>query len=249
VQDYFNLIPTKIPARPDPQAVISTFMREIGEQEDRLNQLEAAVATLKRTQGGSSLYDSLGAQIERLRWSSDEHKRLVKWIDETSIHGWRPKIRDIFTVTIPFERERFEKNTAGRGKVVQLFHGTRNPNIRHILQQGLRIPKSMSNGWMFGAGIYTANKFTKSGNYCRTVRAGAPSMALIVDVALGKSYIAEGGRHFTQAPQGFDSVMGKAGKTRLGITSSLMNDEFIVYNEAQVTVKYLVAFDGGPRGF
>jgi predicted DNA-binding WGR domain protein len=245
VQAYYNAIPTKLPARVDRDQVVLDFCQQFSEQEDRLLQLEAAIATMKvqRQHPGFSHYQSLGAEIKPLPSDDKVYKTLARYIEKTQVHGYKFQVRDVFDVCIPAERKAYEENKAGTSRRELLFHGTRNQNIRHILRQGLICPRTPSNGRMLGNGIYLANKSSKSANYCATRRAGVPNMLLVVEAALGKCYVAPQAAPFDSPPVGYDSVCGIAGRTRIGGLMTLRNDEFVLFSPAQQTIRYLVTFD------
>jgi poly [ADP-ribose] polymerase len=248
VQSYFILIPTQLPPRPTPEIIVGNLVRSFYEQENRLDQLEAALGTMavQVQDPSASKYESLGVRIERMSWHDKDHGKLVERINKTCLkrtHGFEAKVHDIFEVEIPHERKRFEDNKKGKSKVELLYHGTRGGNVRHILRSGLKIPVSAANGWMFGRGIYGANKFSKSAQYCLSSQGKPLEMLFLMDVALGKSYTAPGAMTSAiSAPGGYDSVFGKASHTKNGM-GSLLNDEFIVYDPAQVTLKYLVTYE------
>jgi poly [ADP-ribose] polymerase 2/3/4 len=245
VQAYYNTIPTKLPAKVDPDAIVLTFCKEFAEHEDRLLQLEAAVATIKahRLDPGMNYYQSLGAEIKALSSDDPEYISLADYIQRTQAHGYNMKVQDIFSMRIPNEREAYERNRKGISRRELLFHGTRNHNVRHILRQGLICPQTPSHGRMLGNGIYLANVATKSANYCSSSRKSVPRMLLVVEAALGKCFVAPEARSLNRPPLRHDSVWGKAGHTRIMGTYPLVNDEFVVYSPAQQTIRYLVTFD------
>ncbi len=245
VQSYYNTIPTQLPSRIDRGQIVQDFCKAFDEQEDRLNQLEAAIATLhvQRHDPQASRYDALGAEIAQLPQSDHAYGEIIDYISRTCVHGYRVRVRDIFTLTLPAERRAFAQNDRGRSQVAQLFHGTAGHNVRHILRTGLICPRSPSNGRMFGHGIYFANKATKSTNYCSVRARGVPHFLFLAEVAVGKSYIApEAMSDLREPPQGHDSVLGRAGHTTAW-GGKLQFDEFIVYSSAQQTLRYLVTFD------
>ncbi|HKP53698.1 MAG TPA: WGR domain-containing protein [Chloroflexia bacterium] len=247
VQAYYNAIPTKLPARLDPEQVVIEFCKQFSEQEDRLLQLEAAIATIKvqRQHPGFDPYETLGAEIIPLSQDDHAHKSLSEYITGTQVHGYALRIKDIFEVRIAEERERYERNSRGISHRELLFHGTRNQNVRHILRQGLICPSTPAHGRMLGNGIYLANKSTKSSNYCLSSRPTVPCMLLIVEAALGNRYVAPEMALLNEPPIGYDSVWGKAGVTRITPLHALMNDEFVVYSPSQQTIRYLVTFEPG----
>jgi hypothetical protein len=245
VQAFYNAVPTQLPARIDREQVVLDFCKQLDEQEDRLNQLEAAIATLAVQQRTpqASLYDALGADIALLPQNDARYGRIADYIARTCVHGYKVTIRDIFTVNIAVEREAFERNRRGTSQVSLLFHGTASQNVWHILRSGLVCPRVPSHGRMFGDGIYFANRCTKSANYCSVSRRGVPHLLFLADVAIGKPFVASDAMSgINAAPRGYDSVWGKAGYTR-SWGSKLQFDEHIVYSTAQQSLRYLVTFD------
>jgi poly [ADP-ribose] polymerase len=126
-----------------------------------------------------------------------------------------------------------------------------------------------STGFMFGKGIYFADLVTKSSNYCypsRNKGATAEGYLLLCEVALGKRLEATAAEYFTAADiaaRGCDSTFG-IGATRPdprhdvttpegaiapsglpvrapeGKASSLLYNEYVVYNTTRVAMRYLV---------
>lgn len=245
VQNFYNAIPTQLPSRIDRQQVVLQFCKQFDEQEDRLNQLEAAIATslVQQSNPQVSRYDALGADIHLLPQNDSRYQDICDYIERTSVHGYRVRIRDIFTLTVPDDRRAFEENTRGRKRIELLFHGTAGQNVRHILRTGLICPKTASHGRMFGHGIYFANKSTKSTNYCSVRRRGVPHFLFLADVAIGRPFLAqEAMPDRRKAPWLYDSVLGQAGYTAAW-GGKLQFDEHIVYSAAQQTLRYLVTFD------
>lgn len=243
VQQYYNTIPTILPARIDPDAVAMDFCKDFGETDDRLNQLEAAIATqvIQRVQPKSN-YDVLGAKLRIVDKSEPVYTQIERKVRGTLMHGYGVTVRNIVEVNIDPEREAFDKETFGKSNIKLLFHGTRSQNIRHILRTGLIIPRASSNGSMLGRAIYFADMFSKSANYCSSLRAPY-KFAFLADVALGNQYIAPDAKDFSQAPVGYHSVFGKAGHTRTWGSSTLRFNEFTVYRPSQQTIKYMVLFN------
>ncbi len=254
VKAYYNTIPTQLPRNlRDPQVmeqVVVSFCQDLSEQETRLNQLEAALATYTAQSPASgqapSPYDLLGARIEPVAEKDEAYAKIVDFLGRTSRHGYGIRVRDVFAAEVPSERKAFEANAFGSHRVLRLTHGTNNANVRHILREhgagsGLRVPRSMTHGWMFGPGIYFANVGSKSANYCHG-RAGNLRMMFLADVAVGDMYVAPDAMSVTQAPSGHHSVWGKAGHTG-SWGGKLLFDEFIVYRQEQQTIRYLVTWD------
>lgn len=136
-----------------------------------------------------------------------------------------------------------------KNKKMELFwHGSRNENWWSIMTTGLLIRPSnaVHSGSMFGDGIYFADKFRKSYGYTSgrgSYWAGGSSNEAILalyDVHVGEQ------KHITKhdsscyalsakvlAKDGFDSVFAHGG-------ADLRNNEYIVYQSPQSTIKYLV---------
>ncbi|MCU0492919.1 MAG: WGR domain-containing protein [Chloroflexaceae bacterium] len=245
VQQYYNAVPTQLPARIERQQVVEDFCKAFDEQEDRLNQLEAAIATLavQRTNPQVSRYETLGAELALLPQNATAYGEIMDYIERTMVHGYKVQVRDIFTVQVPDERHDYEQNKIGTNNKQLLFHGTAGHNVRHIMRTGLICPRTPSNGRMFGHGIYFANKATKSTNYCSSSTRRAPHFLFLAEVAVGRQYVAKDAMpDQRKAPMLHDSVWGKAGHTGAW-AGKLQFDEFIIYNNAQQTLKYLVTFD------
>jgi poly [ADP-ribose] polymerase 2/3/4 len=139
-------------------------------------------------------------------------------------------------------------------KTVKLFwHGSRNENWLSILEQGLvlRPTNAIRTGSMFGAGIYFADRCKKSlgytslsGSYWARGSSNVAYLALY-DVHLGNPLKIS--RHDSNCYNlswenlkrrgDYDSVFALKG-------ADLYNNEYIVYNDKQCTVKYLVEVTG-----
>jgi poly [ADP-ribose] polymerase len=149
-----------------------------------------------------------------------------------------------------------------------LWHGSRLTNWVGILSQGLRIapPEAPVTGYMFGKGVYFADMVSKSANYCFTSRDNNIGLLLCCEVALGEcneklqsdynANLLPAGKMSTKgcgktAPppdsyvdlEGYKVPLGKGQPT--GVNGSLLYNEYIVYDVAQIRMKYLfkIRFD------
>ncbi len=235
VESYLNTIPTKLPARIDIHDVVMNFLNDLHEQEDRLNQLEAALASYQAASDPqqATVQTALGGvNISTLAQNSAAYATIADYIARTS--GGRRKIHNIFGVEIPKERIAFDNETFGKHSVASLFHGTRNPNVHHILRSGLIIPGTAANGSRFGRGIYFANMAKRSLNYCGGN--GNLNVLFINDVALGTPAVMKGDdSSLRQAPNGYHSVWGKESYSGM--------DEFIVFKPSQQTIRAIVTIE------
>lgn len=102
-----------------------------------------------------------------------------------------------------------------------LFHGSGMANSLSILSQGLRVkpPGAMHHGSAFGNGIYFANAFQKSRNYC-SLNAGVGFM-LLCEVSTGKTLEGQG-FSFHQAVRNAHIAAARA---RLGLTPEVAINE------------------------
>ncbi|WP_245859790.1 ADP-ribose polymerase [Spirosoma aerolatum] len=135
-------------------------------------------------------------------------------------------------------------------KTVALWHGSRSENWLSILKTGLvlRPANAVITGKMFGYGIYFADQFSKSLNYTSlhgSVWANGrqrEAYLAIYEVHVGNQleitkhesqHMSLDANALKRIDPSYNSVFAKQG-------ISLQKNEFIVYNQAQCTVRYLV---------
>jgi hypothetical protein len=130
-----------------------------------------------------------------------------------------------------------------------LFHGTRSVNVSGILREALRMPKQLVGvvitGALYGGGIYFADDWKKSAGYCSLDNSywakggggvsGRGAFMFVADVVMGKPFIVDGPRAFTQPPKGHHSVFAIGG-------GYIKNNEIVVYSADQHRLRYLVEF-------
>lgn len=172
-----------------------------------------------------------------------ENIKLPSVIKERPLH--QTKRTDLDNVKLI---EKYEKtNTA------LLWHGTRSVNVSGILRSGFRFPKELKNtgvsfaGAMFGEGTYFADDYKKSlgytshrGSYWSGGGGGISNRGafmFLADVLLGNPHVAPRSFGYTKYPDGTHSIFGKA-----GVTSSLQNNEWIIFQKSQQRLRYLVEF-------
>ena len=146
----------------------------------------------------------------------------------------------------------FDQHLRGaKSKKTELFwHGSRNENWLSIMKAGLvlRPANAVINGKMFGYGLYFVDKFQKSLNY--TSHRGAywtggtskKAFLALYDVHVGKQLKIQkhaawcyelSEKNLKKQGANYDSLFAKGG-------ADLINNEYIVYNSAQSTIRYLV---------
>lgn len=229
VKDYFNIIPPKLPMKYEWDEVVTKFMRELRNEENKLQQLETALSTYQAQQSGvtSQVLQLGNVEIKVIEPTDKLYGEYTTYVYNTS----KRKVDALFSVNILDERTAFNAETRGKQRVVQLFHGTRTQNVRHILRTGLIIPQSVTNGWRLGPGVYFSDRALRSLQYTGS-RYDTRHFMFIADVALGKSWQTSGTYNGSSAPQGYDSTWGTGSWSGNG-------DEFVVYAQSQQTIKAL----------
>ena len=227
------------------------------------------------------IYYSLQTYFELLKNNSPEYNTIKKYINNTSGND---KVINIFRVTRKGETERINKFKDLPNHYL-LFHGTKIFNLIGIFSNGLKIapPEAPMTGYMFGKGIYLADMYEKSINYCDTIqekennkKTKTYSFILLCEAALGKMYEPKKDKlDLEKLPflnEGYNSLksVSSAGPDLnknfvcnngiiipLGnIVSYLGNDrqymnymtnhpEYIVYDTAQVKIRYIVKVERG----
>uniref|UniRef100_A0A673LLN1 Poly [ADP-ribose] polymerase n=1 Tax=Sinocyclocheilus rhinocerous TaxID=307959 RepID=A0A673LLN1_9TELE len=205
-------------------------------------------------------YRSLQCRLQPLDSNSHEYKVIEKYLQSTHAptHDYTMTILNIFIVQVVF--------VCVDARML-LWHGSRLSNWVGILSQGLRVapPEAPMSGYTFGKGIYFADMSSKSANYCFANQKNNQGLLLLSEVALGNSnelldadYNADqlpSGKHSTKglgqtapdpnnyvALDGVTIPMGPSVKTGVGQKGgyTLLYNEYIVYNPAQIQMKYLL---------
>eukprot|EP00049_Salpingoeca_infusionum_P016729 m.345280 g.345280 ORF g.345280 m.345280 type:complete len:1053 (-) comp16140_c0_seq2:7529-10687(-) len=213
-------------------------------------------------------YEKLHTNISALDRRSDVFKMIQKYVKNThaSTHsGYTLDIEDAFEIEREGETERYMKKSKDIHNKRLLWHGSRLTNFVGILSEGLRIapPSAPVTGYMFGKGIYLADMVSKSANYCFANSSNTTGLILLCEAALGDMYERTSAEYVTKLPAGKHSTfgMGKTAPTASqtisiddgevsvplgkgkasGVSrSSLYYNEFIVYDVAQVRLRYLL---------
>lgn len=160
------------------------------------------------------------------------------------------KFKSAFEVKNFTTQDKYDSNIKSAKNVKEelFWHGSRNENWWSILTSGLLIRPSnaVHSGSMFGDGIYFADKFQKSYGYTSGRNSywakGNSNEAVLAlySVHVGEQKIIKKHNsdcyklsHSVISKDGFDSVFAQGG-------IDLVNNEYIVYQSQQSTVKYLV---------
>uniref|UniRef100_A0A671Q956 Poly [ADP-ribose] polymerase n=1 Tax=Sinocyclocheilus anshuiensis TaxID=1608454 RepID=A0A671Q956_9TELE len=210
-------------------------------------------------------YQSLKCKLSLMDKKSKEFKIIEKYLNATGRKGLT--LVDVWEVERDTEAERFRENYALENRKL-LWHGTNVAVVAAILKSGLRImPHS---GGRVGRGIYFASENIKSAGYVHP--SNNTGIMFLNEVALGKEYtITQDYPSLRKAPAGYDSVVareshepdpskdvfiefdgkkvavpqGKAIKQQQYQGSSFFNSEYLVYEERQCRIRYLLELKFG----
>jgi poly [ADP-ribose] polymerase len=211
-------------------------------------------------------YEKLKTDMEVLPEDSEEYQRLVEYVANThaSTHSsYKLEVMEIFKISRHGESKRYKPFSKLPNRML-LWHGSRLTNYVGILSQGLRIapPEAPVTGYMFGKGVYFADMVSKSANYCRTSRSDPIGIMILCEVALGNMYERQHAEFITDLPPGKHSTKGVGstapdpdcdyvtesgvvipmgnGVLDLTMRTSLLYNEYIVYDVSQINMKYLL---------
>ena len=250
VNDKLKLIYTTIPRKMEDTRnyffTAKTFtpnhvIELLQEEQNKLNTLKSQITINNQVKVDSNItLESLG--FDCVIASQDDRDLIAKQTD------FRVNKQRIFKITNKETEKVFNPNNL---KTKLLYHGSRNENFLSILQNGLKIRPSgvATTGSMFGDGIYGANKARKSigytslrGSYWASGSSNRAYLA-IFEFATGKEYEVLKNQKYQHwmsrlnekevKDKGYDSVFAQGG-------ADLRNDEYIIYNSNQCTVRYLI---------
>ena len=153
-------------------------------------------------------------------------------------------------VTNTATQKKFDEYVKDGVKTRLLWHGSRNENWWSIVGSGLMLKptNAVITGKMFGYGIYFATKARKSLGYTSLsgsywAHGSSPSAFMgLYEVAYGKPYdvYSFDSRFYSLNYDGLQRLCPGANCLHAHEGQMLRNDEIIVYQECQTTIKYLV---------
>lgn len=214
-----------------------------------------------------SLHEKINAQISPLSQNTEEYRQIMDYVMSTNdpcgcYQGCKPHkivLEEIFKVVRPGESDRFLTLDPQISNRRLLWHGSNVTNFVGILSNGLKIAPSEASwsGTRLGRGVYFADAITKSYQYCG-VQVGV-GLFLLCEVELGNVLeVTEDLR--MSCPNGANSVKARGSKyppsihtlsdglqipsgpiqRDQSIETHFEYNEYVVYNEAQVKIRYLV---------
>ncbi|XP_021906919.1 poly [ADP-ribose] polymerase 2 isoform X2 [Carica papaya] len=212
-------------------------------------------------------YQCLNCELMPVQVDSEEFIMIEKYMQNTHAKthsSYTVDIVQIFRVSRAGEVEQFGKFASSSNRML-LWHGSRLTNWTGILSQGLRIapPEAPSTGYMFGKGVYFADMFSKSANYCYTTRSSTDGVLLLCEVALGDmAELTHADYNADKLPKGKlstkgvgrtapnpseaqgleDGVVVPLGKPvdQSSHQGALLYNEYIVYNVDQIRMRYVI---------
>ena len=242
LQKLYTIIPRKMAdtRRFFLDSYNTQFLIELLQNEqNRLDTLKSQV-NLTNTQSDGITLDELGFTCEV---ASDKDREFIKKNTDFRLTNHR-----VFKISNKQTEAVFNPNKL---KTKLLYHGSRNENFLSILQTGLKIRPAgvATTGSMFGNGIYAANKARKSigytslrGSYWASGHSNKAYLAIfefatgkewgVLDNETWKYWMSDLNKAKVEA-KGCDSVFARGGV-------DLRNDEYIVYDSTQCTIRYLI---------
>uniref|UniRef100_A0A8C5PLH5 Poly [ADP-ribose] polymerase n=1 Tax=Leptobrachium leishanense TaxID=445787 RepID=A0A8C5PLH5_9ANUR len=267
---FYTLIPHDFGMKKPPLLNNSDYIQAKVQMLDNLLDIEVAYSLLMGGSDDSEKdpidvkYEKLKTEIKVVDKESEEAKIIHQYVKNTHAethNTYELEILDIFEIDREGEKQRFKPFKQLHNRQL-LWHGSRSTNFAGILSQGLRIapPEAPATGYMFGKGIYFADMVSKSANYCHAAPGNPVGFLLLGEVALGNMYELKNAAHITKLPKGKHSVKGVGrtspdpaatvqldgvdvplGKGVVDKTyTSLLYNEYIVYDIAQVHLKYML---------
>nr|CAB3473102.1 unnamed protein product [Digitaria exilis] len=272
--EFYSVIPHDFGFRKMREFIIDTpqKLKAKVEMVEALGEIEIATKLLEDDSSDQddplyARYKQLHCDFTPLEADSEEYSMIKTYLMNThgkTHSGYTVDIVQIFKVSRHGETERFQKFDS-TGNRMLLWHGSRLSNWAGILSQGLRIapPEAPVCGYMFGKGVYFADMFSKSANYCYASEASRSGVLLLCEVALGDmNELVNADYYANNLPKGKLSTKGVGQKapdlaesktTDDGVVvplgkpkqepskrGSLLYNEYIVYNVDQIRMRYVL---------
>ncbi|PXF47762.1 Poly [ADP-ribose] polymerase 3 [Gracilariopsis chorda] len=212
---------------------------------------------------GEDLYRALNVDLKLVLPGSEEYVILSEAFHQTRGAYSNSDLDHIWRVERPGDVERFAR--ANLINHALLWHGCHIGSVPSILQNGLQIVDH--SGGRLGKGIYCSSESGKCLQTTVPEQRSQVGCMFLVEAALGRSYeVFEDHNLLLGPPPGYNSVRACGRQAPAGYKtvrldnmqvsvaimgpqpqmnaaqSSFSQDEFVVYDEAQVRLRYLVTF-------
>lgn len=255
---FYSAIPQVMDRRPKPSEGKSAMDAWLGKMAlnnekiiDEKEELLDLLSDVEGMVGGFATsdidkkYEEIGCEYIYLEPSDDSRQRVEQYMQESRSrhHDWTCSVVNVWKVAVKGQKDKHVPKMKDIGNIKPLFHGSGPQNILGICKRGLlmRPPGVYVTGSMFGNGLYFADQSSKSEQYAFGRFGGGSGRGdsyfmFVADVALGKIKKYQTSQSYlTEPPAGYHSVQGEKG-------SSLVHNEFIVYDIKQHVLQYLVEF-------
>ncbi len=227
---------------------LGAIQEKLAEEQATLDVMrgQVKVVNLEADKKELNLLEAMGLQIETVTDAAT-----IKMI-KSKMNPHQMQFSKAFAVTNLNTQKHFDEWIEIKdNKSTELFwHGSRNENWLSILETGLvlRPANAVITGKMFGYGTYFADKFKKSLNYSSlrgsywTKGNQSKGFLALFDVHTGNQFHIKTHKdwcyqlnevNLKKKGAHYDSLFAEGG-------ADLVNNEYIVYNQNQCTVKYLV---------
>lgn len=243
----FAIVPRKMKEVKD---YLPTSLDDMGDilarEQELLDVLTSKISQEKKAEevsSGKTILDALGLKARVC--TPEEEAQIKKFMGSESA----PRFKRAFRINNEKTDARFyeymEKNGLTDKDVSYLYHGSKNQNYYGLISEGpLLNPNAPITGKMFGYGLYYSNRARKSINYTSIKGShwakGTSSQAFLAVYKVcykNPKHVLHWSNEMTKytakkiAP--YDAVFAHGG-------ADLINDEIIVYNEAQCTLQYII---------
>ncbi|XP_078168947.1 poly(ADP-ribose) polymerase isoform X2 [Carex rostrata] len=275
--EFYTVIPHDFGFKKMSEFVIDTPQKLKAKLElvEALGQIEIATKLLEEEEDAEddpiyARYKQLKCELTPVEADSKEFSMIKRYLKNTHAKthsNYTVDIVQIFRVSRDGVDDRFKEFSSTQNRML-LWHGSRLTNWTGILSQGLRIapPEAPVTGYMFGKGVYFADMFSKSANYCCASNSSKSGVLLLCEVALGEmNQLLYSDYNANNLPKGklstkgmgntapdeseYETIEGgvvvplgkpKEDHSRAG---SLLYNEYIVYNVDQIKMRYLLHVD------
>lgn len=272
--EFYTVIPHDFGFKKMSQFVIDTpqKLKQKIEMVEALGEIELATKLLSIDPGLMDdplyyHYQQLNCGLTPVGADSEEFSMVANYMENTHAKthsGYTVELSQLFRASRAGEADRFQQFSSSKNRML-LWHGSRLTNWAGILSQGLRIapPEAPVTGYMFGKGVYFADMFSKSANYCYANSGANDGVLLLCEVALGDmNELLNSDYNADKLPPGKLSTKGvgrtapnpsEAKTLEDGVVvplgkpvdhssskGTLLYNEYIVYNTEQIKMRYVI---------
>lgn len=269
-EQYFGIIP---PMGSNIRGLVIDSETKIQEKYNHLDDLEKMTRTIELVTSEDFVVSSpdpmtiFRHKMKALNPGDPEYGLIFRYFNNSrnGTHGFNLNIEHIYTVYNPVQTKIFKEKFGSKRREL-LIHGSRLCNWQSILYNGLLIDPCQKadhiTGKMFGNGIYFANMFSKSAQYCmsKIYNCKTEVCLALAEVAVGeqKKCISENrynkenikpydsvwgvGRNCPSSEELFEDIHVPTGKIDYSPNKNarLYYDEKIIYDQEQYTFRFMV---------